>query len=70
MPTFTYCAVVGPMYVSSNELASRFAGITGDLRKMREAIANCLFEDALIIAQQASSSTRQLTADLVSSPGR
>jgi hypothetical protein len=70
MPTFTYCAVVGPMYVSSNELASRFAGITGDLRKMREAIANCLFEDASLYAKHASISTRALTADLVSVPDR
>jgi hypothetical protein len=57
------------MYVSSNELASRFASITGDLRKMREAIANCLFEDASRFAKQASISTRALTADLVSIPG-
>jgi hypothetical protein len=58
------------MYVSSHELASRFASITEDLRKMREAMANCLFEDASLLAKQASSSTRALTADLVSIQGR
>jgi len=57
------------MYVSSHELASRFHGITEDLRKMKEAIANCFFEDALLFAKHASISTRQLTADLVSISG-
>ena len=57
------------MYMSSHELASRFHGIRENLQKMREAIANCLFEDALLLAQQANSSTRQLTADLVRIPG-
>jgi hypothetical protein len=36
---------------------------------MREAIAKDLFEDALLLAKHASSSTRQLTADLVSISG-
>ncbi len=57
------------MYMSSNELASRFHAITEDLRKMREAIANGIFEDALLLAKQASNSTRKLTAALVSIPG-
>ena len=58
------------MYLPSHEIASRFYGITEDLRKMREAIANCLFEDASLLAKHASSSTRALTADLVSIQGR
>ena len=55
--------------MASHELASRFYGITENLRKMREAIANGLFQDALLLAKQASSSTRQLTTDLASIPG-
>jgi hypothetical protein len=57
------------MYVSSHELASRFHGITENLRKMREAIANGLFEDASFFAKRAGNSTRQLTVDLVSIQG-
>jgi hypothetical protein len=57
------------MYLSSHELASRFHCITENLRKMREAIAKDLFEDALLLAKHASSSTRQLTADLASISG-
>ena len=52
--------------MASDELASRFSGIRENLRKMREAIANGLFQDALLLANQVTSSTRQLTTDLVS----
>jgi hypothetical protein len=56
------------MYMASHELASRFYGIRENLRKMREAIANGLFQDALLLAKQVTNSTRQLTTDLVSIP--
>jgi len=55
--------------MASDELASRFSGIRENLRKMTEAIANGLFQDALLLAKQVTSSTRQLTADLVSISG-
>jgi hypothetical protein len=56
------------MYMASDELASRFSGIRENLRKMTEAIANGLFQDALLLAKQVTSSTRQLTNDLVNIP--
>jgi hypothetical protein len=52
------------MDLVSNELASRFSGITENLRKMREAIANGLFQDAMSLARKVNSSTHQLAADL------
>jgi len=54
--------------MASDELASRFSGIRENLRKMTEAIANGLFQDALLLAKQVTSSTRQLTNDLVNIP--
>jgi hypothetical protein len=52
------------MDLASNELASRFGGITENLRKMREAIANGLFQDAMSLARKVNSSTHQLAAEL------
>ena len=50
--------------MSSHELASQFHGIKENLRKLREAIANGLSQEALLLLSHVSSSTIQLSADL------
>ena len=52
------------MYMASHELASRFQGIRENLQKLREAIANGLLQDAMLLATQVNSSTSQLAAEL------
>jgi hypothetical protein len=52
------------MYMASHELASRFHGITENLQKLKEAIANGFLQDAMLLATQVNSSTSQLAAEL------
>ncbi len=50
--------------MASNELASRFGAIRQTLQKLREAIAEGLLQDAMLLATQVNSATGQLAADL------
>ena len=52
------------MYMAADELASQFHGIRENLQKLREAIANGFFQDAMLLATQVNSSTGQLAAEL------
>jgi len=52
------------MYTATNELAPRFSAIRENLRKMREAIAKGLLQDALLLASEVNSSTMQLAAEV------
>jgi hypothetical protein len=52
------------MYAITNELASHFSLIGENLQKMREAIAKGLFQDALLLASEVNSSTRQLAVEV------
>jgi hypothetical protein len=52
------------MYMASHELASRFHGITENLQKLKEPIANGFLQDAMLLATQVNSSTSQLAAEL------
>jgi hypothetical protein len=51
--------------MSSHDLASQFHGIKENLHKLREAIAKGLAQEALLLLSQVSSSTTQLSAELI-----
>jgi hypothetical protein len=53
------------MYMSSHELASQIHGIRENLHQLREAIAKGSSREALLLLSQVSSSTSQLTAELM-----
>ena len=65
MPTLRVFAVVQPMYMSSQELSSRTHSIRENLHKLREAIAKGASQEALLLVSQVSSSTSQLSAELM-----
>jgi hypothetical protein len=52
------------MYMASNELASRFSVIRETLAKLREAIKNGLYQEAILLVAQVNSSTMQVAAEV------